>query len=54
MIDDTWVSAAGLGNVIVDYKGVVDKGLSDVMRRIENSLRGWTQRAGQYTKKMVS
>ena len=39
VIDDTWVSAAGLGNVIVDYKGVVDKGLSDVMRRIENKLK---------------
>lgn len=42
VIDDTWVSAAGLGNVIVDYKGVVDKGLSDVMRRIENKLKRLT------------
>ena len=55
MIDDTWVSAAGLGNVIVDYKGVVDKGLSDVMRRIENKLKRLDPREpGQYTKKMVS
>lgn len=38
VIDDTWVSAAGLGNVIVDYKGVVEKGLIDVMERIESRL----------------
>jgi len=34
VIDDTWVSAAGLGNEIVDYKLVVTKGLRDVIERI--------------------
>lgn len=41
VIDDTWVSAAGLGNEVVDYELVVNKGLCEVMRRIEvkrNSL----------------
>ena len=41
VIDDTWVSAAGLGNEVVDYELVVNKGLEDVMRRIKerrNSL----------------
>lgn len=41
VIDDTWVSAAGLGNEVVDYELVINKGLEDVMRRIEekrNSL----------------
>lgn len=39
VIDDTWVSAAGLGNVIVDYELVVKKGLKDVMDRIEKQLQ---------------
>ena len=51
VIDDTWVSAAGLGNVIVDYKGVVDKGLSDVMRRIENKLKRLDPREPGNTRK---
>lgn len=38
VIDDTWVSAAGLGNVIVDYELVVQKGLIDVMRRIKEQM----------------
>ena len=33
--DETWVCAAGLGNEIPDYKLVVEKGLQDVIRRIE-------------------
>ena len=32
VIDDTWVSGAGLGNEVVDYDLVVTKGLEDVMR----------------------
>lgn len=36
VIDDTWVSAAGLGNEVVDYELVINKGLEDVMRRIED------------------
>lgn len=38
VIDDTWVSAAGLGNVIVDYRAVVERGLTDVIGRIEDRL----------------
>lgn len=38
VIDDTWVSAAGLGNVIVDYERVVKTGLEDVLRRIDRRL----------------
>lgn len=33
--DETWVCAAGLGNEIVDYKLVVEKGLEDVIGRIQ-------------------
>ena len=33
--DETWVCAAGLGNEIVDYKMVVEKGLEDVLARIQ-------------------
>lgn len=33
--DETWVCAAGLGNEIVDYKLVVEKGLEDVLARIQ-------------------
>ena len=38
VIDDTWVSAAGLGNEVVDYDLVVKKGLRNVMERIERRL----------------
>ncbi|QUI22565.1 pyruvate formate-lyase [Vallitalea pronyensis] len=38
VIDDTWVSAAGLGNIIVDYDLVLKKGLKDVIRRIKQSI----------------
>lgn len=38
VIDDTWVSSQGLGNVIVDYEGVVNKGLEDVIDRIHKRL----------------
>ena len=33
--DETWVCAAVLGNEIVDYKMVVEKGLEDVLTRIQ-------------------
>lgn len=38
VIDETWVCAAGLGNEIVDYKLVVEKGLKDVIERIQAKL----------------
>lgn len=38
VIDDTWVSGAGLGNTIVDYKLVVNKGLVDVIDRIKKRI----------------
>ncbi len=38
VIDDTWVSAAGLGNEVVDYNLVVTKGLEDVIARIKARL----------------
>lgn len=38
VIDDTWVSSAGLGNIIVDYNLVVTKGLKDVISRIEDRI----------------
>lgn len=38
VIDETWVCAAGLGNEIPDYKLVVEKGLEDVIGRIEDKL----------------
>ena len=39
VIDDTWVSAAGLGNEIPDYRLVVTKGLKDVIERIKKRIR---------------
>lgn len=38
VIDDTWVSAAGLGNVVIDYNLVVQKGLIDVIERIKKQM----------------
>lgn len=38
VIDDTWVTSQGLGNVIVDYELVVNKGLIDVIDRIKEEL----------------
>ncbi len=38
VIDDTWVSAAGLGNEIPDYERVIKYGLKDVIRRIEEKM----------------
>ncbi|MEG2054003.1 MAG: pyruvate formate lyase family protein, partial [Oscillospiraceae bacterium] len=38
VIDDTWVSGAGLGNEIVDYRLVIQKGLKDVIARIEAKI----------------
>ena len=38
VIDDTWVTSQGLGNVIVDYELVINKGLKDVLERIDKEL----------------
>lgn len=38
VIDDTWVSSQGLGNVIVDFELVLQKGLIDVIRRIDEKI----------------
>ncbi len=38
VIDDTWVSACGLGNIIVDYDLVLKKGLRDVIARAEKRM----------------
>lgn len=37
-IDDTWVSSAGLGNVVVDYNMVVQKGLIYFIKKIEDKI----------------
>lgn len=37
-LDDTWVSACGFGNVIIDYEMVLNKGLQDVIRRAEERI----------------
>lgn len=51
VIDDTWVTSQGLGNVIVDYKLVVDKGLEDVINRIKKELNSLDLKAGGTVKK---
>lgn len=38
VIDDTWVSSAGYGNVIVDYQMVLKKGLDDSIRRANEHI----------------
>jgi formate C-acetyltransferase len=38
-IDDTWVSSAGLGNIIVDYELVIHKGLKYVIEKIETKIQ---------------
>jgi len=38
VIDDTWVSSAGLGNVIVDYGMVLQKGLNGVIRDAQERM----------------
>ena len=38
IIDDTWVSAAGLGNVVINYDEVVKKGLKYYIEKIENQI----------------
>lgn len=38
IIDETWVSGQGLGNEIVDFKLVINKGLRDVIARIEKRM----------------
>ncbi|WHH58063.1 formate C-acetyltransferase/glycerol dehydratase family glycyl radical enzyme [Petroclostridium sp. X23] len=40
VIDDTWVSSAGLGNVIVDYGLVLTKGLNGVIKKAEDRMAG--------------
>jgi formate C-acetyltransferase len=38
VIDDTWVSAAGIGNVIVDYDLVLTRGLNHVIDKASKAL----------------
>lgn len=38
VIDDTWVSAAGFGNVVVDFEMVLNHGLNSVIRRAQEKL----------------
>lgn len=38
VIDDTWVSSQGLGNVIPDFEMVLQKGLIDVMNRVDERI----------------
>lgn len=38
VIDDTWVSSAGYGNVIADYDMVLNKGLNDSIRRANDHI----------------
>lgn len=37
-IDDTWVSSAGLGNIVVDYNMVLQKGLVYFMQKIRDKI----------------
>jgi len=39
VIDDTWVSSAGFGNVIVDYDLVLKKGLNYVIEKAEDRIK---------------
>jgi formate C-acetyltransferase len=39
IIDDVWVSAAGFGNVIVDYDMVLNYGLKEVIRRAKDKMK---------------
>ena len=52
VIDDTWVSAAGLGNEVVDYQLVVEKGLIDVMNRIKAKINSLDPKEPGNTKKI--
>jgi len=45
VIDDTWVTSQGLGNIVVDYELVVNKGLESVISRIESELANLDLRA---------
>jgi pyruvate formate-lyase/glycerol dehydratase family glycyl radical enzyme len=38
IIDDTWVSSSGLGNIIADYEMVLNKGLNDVIKKTEKKM----------------
>lgn len=48
--DETWVCAAGLGNEIPDYKLVVEKGLIDVIQRIEEKMASLDITSPEYVK----
>ncbi|RRD95905.1 pyruvate formate-lyase [Clostridiales bacterium COT073_COT-073] len=52
VIDDTWVSAAGLGNIIVDYKEVLEKGLTYVIDKIEKQIKKLDPKAPGSIKKI--
>ena len=39
VIDDTWVSSAGYGNVIVDYELVLNKGLNYIIKKAEDRIK---------------
>ncbi len=53
VIDDTWVSSAGLGNVVVDYQLVVEKGLKDVLSRTELAIKKLDTTKDDYKKKLA-
>ncbi len=38
IIDDTWVSSSGLGNIIVDYELVINKGLDYVIEKAKERI----------------
>ena len=52
IIDETWVVGAGLGNEIVDHKGVLNKGLEDVIARIEKRMSELDLKEPDSVKKM--
>ncbi len=52
IIDETWVSSQGLGNEIVDYNLVINKGLKDVIERIENRMSELDMKEPDNAKKM--
>ena len=53
VIDDTWVSAAGLGNVVVDYELVVTKGLRDVIERTKTAIEALDKNEADYERKLA-
>jgi formate C-acetyltransferase len=50
-IDDTWVSAAGFGNVVADYGKIIDYGLEWYLKKIDERIgRIDLTRGGEYKK----